>query len=110
MTQVQAYSVPRLAERWDCSREMIYKLVKSNRLQVFRLGGLIRISVAEVERYECQTTACSGSEGDLPSSGNRQTASDTGDNLAQQIGRGRKQRRVEFGSPAEVINGPWGGS
>jgi excisionase family DNA binding protein len=108
MTDFQAYSVPRLATKWDCSKEMIYKLVRSNRLRAFQVGGLIRITAAEVERFECQSTASSDSEGDMRSSGDHQTESGIGDSLAQQTGTGRKRRRVVFGNQAEVIPGPWG--
>ncbi|WP_082701931.1 helix-turn-helix domain-containing protein [Novosphingobium sp. FSW06-99] len=50
-------SVPQLATRWGCSDGLIYKLIKEGRLQCFRPGTLIRISVAEVERFEGQPAA-----------------------------------------------------
>lgn len=45
------YSVARLAERWECSERLIYKLIERGDLQCFRPGSLIRISAAEVERF-----------------------------------------------------------
>jgi len=47
-------SVPQLAARWGCSDGLIYKLIKDGRLQCFRPGSLIRISMVEVERFEGQ--------------------------------------------------------
>src|SRR3546814_5709674 len=49
---IRPYSVPQLAERWGCSDSMIRKLINEGELQSFRIGVLIRISAAEVERYE----------------------------------------------------------
>src|SRR3546814_15793679 len=51
-TLFRSYSVPQLAERWGCSDSMIRKLINEGELQSFRIGVLIRISAAEVERYE----------------------------------------------------------
>lgn len=45
-------SVAQLAERWECSQGLVRKLIREGRLQSFRPGQLIRISAAEVERYE----------------------------------------------------------
>ncbi len=53
------YSVPQLAERWGCSEGLIRKLINTGELQCFRPGALIRISAAEVERYECQSSTAS---------------------------------------------------
>lgn len=47
-----AFTVETLAERWACSRDMIYKLIREGRLKVFRLGSSVRIPYAEVERIE----------------------------------------------------------
>lgn len=46
------FSVPQLAERWGCSQGLIRKLIRAGDLPCFRPGNLIRISAAEVERYE----------------------------------------------------------
>lgn len=47
-----AYSVADLAKRWACSEGLIRKMIRDGKLA--KIGGtsLIRISVAEVERYE----------------------------------------------------------
>jgi len=48
------YSPRTLAERWSCSDGLIRKLIKEGRLAAFRHGNLIRISAAEVARYETE--------------------------------------------------------
>ena len=48
------FSVRQVAERWECSEGLVRKLIRSGALQCFRLGTLIRISAAEVERFESQ--------------------------------------------------------
>ncbi|WP_084391161.1 helix-turn-helix domain-containing protein [Novosphingobium capsulatum] len=45
-------SVAQLAEHWECSQGLVRKLIREGRLLSFRPGQLIRISAAEVERYE----------------------------------------------------------
>lgn len=47
-----AYSVKQLAERWSCSGELIRRMVKDGRLTKIPGFKNVRISVAEVERYE----------------------------------------------------------
>ncbi|QUM70831.1 helix-turn-helix domain-containing protein [Sphingopyxis granuli] len=49
---IRPYSVPQLAERWGCSDSMIRKLINLGELKCFRIGALIRIAAAEVERFE----------------------------------------------------------
>src|SRR5690606_15733807 len=51
------YSPETLAERWGCSAEKVRIMYRNGELPGFRLGKLIRIPAAEVERYECQTTS-----------------------------------------------------
>ena len=49
------FSPNKLAERWDCSKQYIYKLIREKRLKSFNLGGkLVRISAEEVARWEAQ--------------------------------------------------------
>src|SRR3546814_3889152 len=58
---IRPYSVPQLAERWGCSDSMIRKLINEGELQSFRIGVLIRISAAEVEkigRASCRERVC----------------------------------------------------
>jgi hypothetical protein len=42
-------------------------MYRHGELSGFRLGKLIRIPAAEVERYECQNTPSPGTEGTTPS-------------------------------------------
>ncbi len=79
------YSVARLAERWECSERLIYKLIERGDLQCFRPGSLIRISAAEVERFECQTTACSGSG----------AASQSSTSTRESASEGNSRQRIE---------------
>lgn len=49
------YSVPKLADRWKCSKDFVYSLIRNGGLNAFRLGDkLLRVSADEVERYERQ--------------------------------------------------------
>lgn len=47
------FTVTELAERWKCSDQHIYNLVKSGALRCIRLGKLIRIPAQAVEKFEC---------------------------------------------------------
>lgn len=49
---VRPYSVAQLADRWGCSGNVVRKLINQGALQFFRIGTLIRIPAAEVQRYE----------------------------------------------------------
>lgn len=48
----EVYTIPELAERWKCSKDILYDLLTSKRLKGFKVGGVWRISAAAVERYE----------------------------------------------------------
>ena len=48
------FSPQTLAERWDCSDHQIRRMIEAGKLASFRVGKLIRIPAAEVERIECQ--------------------------------------------------------
>lgn len=64
---MRPFSVNSLAERWGCRPDTVYRMIRDGQLQAFRLGGkLIRIRWEEVERFECQSTALSGTGGDIP--------------------------------------------
>ena len=88
-----AYSVPKLAARWQCSESLIRKLVKNRKLHSIPLGALIRIPAAEVERFECNTQS-SASEAGLPLSGESQ---DDAEPSTPPIGRARRPRLAAFG-------------
>lgn len=71
---MRPYSPETLAERWDCSPEKIRRMYHAGEIQGFRLGKLIRIPAAEVERFECLNTESSNIEDDSVSPS--QTASE----------------------------------
>ncbi|AYJ85743.1 hypothetical protein D3Y57_06890 [Sphingomonas paeninsulae] len=56
------FSPETLAERWGCSSEKIRRMYHEGSLTGFRLGKLIRIPAAEVERFECQNIDLSNTE------------------------------------------------
>src|ERR1043166_7079241 len=65
--RAKPYSPETLAERWGCSAEKVRLMFHAGELNGFRRGKLIRIPAAEVERYECQTTASPCTEESSPS-------------------------------------------
>jgi hypothetical protein len=87
------YTPERLAERWDCTPELVRRLLVSGALKGFRLGGkLWRIPVKEVEIFECQLIIASeGSTEDGLPSGTRTDAA--GDGRLQQRARLMRERR-----------------
>ena len=120
---IRPYSVPQLAERWGCSDSMIRKLINLGELQSFRIGALIRISAAEVERYEkCPAEPTSpipsSDSGEVsPSSGGNSQAmppkrsrKGTVVNSPRKIGRAPKRRPALSGKGPTIVHGPWGGS
>lgn len=53
MIEPAPLTMSQLAERWDCSRRTIERMMADGRLRGFRLGGkLIRFPVSEVVRCE----------------------------------------------------------
>ena len=52
MIQPSAFSVASLAQKWGVSRGYVYKLVRAGQLRPFTPPPLIRITTAEVERFE----------------------------------------------------------
>lgn len=50
----QTFTIKSLAERWLCSPDIIYDMVRKGELKTFRVGRAIRITGAEVDRYETQ--------------------------------------------------------
>jgi len=109
------FSVPQLAHRWGCSEGLICKMIRDGRLHCFRPGTLIRISAAEVERFECQQqammtrTASSASGEGSPSSGERMESAGES-NSRRQIARARKRKPAQSGPSRKVVTGPWGGA
>ena len=101
------YSPQTLAERWGCAEGTVRKAIARGELSTFRIGTLIRISAAEVERFECQNTPCNDSEADLHSFGARMESADAGRSTPQ-IDRARKPKHAAFGKLATVHRGAWG--
>ena len=79
----QPYSPETLAERWACSAEKVRLMYRSGDIAGFRLGKLIRIPAAEVERVECQNTALPSTEINGPSLSGKESA-DFASRLARQ--------------------------
>ena len=94
----RAYTVASLAAKWDCSEGVIRKTIANGELCCFRLGSLIRISVEEVKRFECQNTPFNDYAEDMPSSGATKSASVAGSPLKLPIAPPRKRRRAIGGS------------
>lgn len=46
------FSPARLAARWGCTRQLVYKLIKDGRLGHCKIGKLVRIPEPAVRRYE----------------------------------------------------------
>lgn len=67
------FSPETLAERWGCSAEKVRLMYHAGELTGFRLGKLIRIPAAEVERYECQNTPSPCTEESTPSPSARES-------------------------------------
>ena len=50
--QDAAFTVERLAQRWCCSTDIIYDLLRTRELKGFKIGKAWRISAAAVDRFE----------------------------------------------------------
>jgi excisionase family DNA binding protein len=97
MTTAIPYSPETLAERWRCSAEKVRIMYRNGEIAGFRLGKLIRIPAAEVERYECQNTPSPHTEESLPSPIETQQVNRAEYRLARQIGDGPRLSPVNFG-------------
>lgn len=110
-------SVKQLAARWGCSKGVVHKLIKDGLLQCFRLGTLIRIPIAEITRYECQTITNHTQSSDFGTatlsyggSPTMDNASAGVDNCKRAIGRAQRRKLASSGKMATVHHGPWAGS
>ncbi|PQM29633.1 hypothetical protein CVO77_00430 [Sphingopyxis lindanitolerans] len=117
---VRPYSIAQLADRWGCSDSMIRKLVNQGELQTFRIGALIRVSAAEVERYE----KCPAEPSPIPSSDSGEGSPSSGEspqkstpsksaavvNSPRKIGRAPNRKRAPSGKGPTIVRGPWNGS
>lgn len=50
--QKVVFTVLELAERWQCSSDVIYDMLKRGDLKGFKLGGAWRVARVVAERYE----------------------------------------------------------
>ena len=66
MSEAKPFSVASLAERWGCHPDVVRRLIRAGALHSFRVGALIRVSRAEVERYECSGSGSHDTGADLP--------------------------------------------
>lgn len=57
------YSPETLAKRWQCSGAHVRAMIRRGELQAFRLGKLLRIPAAEVERWESGEILTEGAGG-----------------------------------------------
>lgn len=104
MTQQRPYSPETLANRWGCSAEKIRRMVHSRQLASFRLGKLIRIPAAEVERFECQQTTPSEDTEENSQSSTPTTADDVFEGrLARQIGGSPRLELVSSGPALPLL-------
>jgi excisionase family DNA binding protein len=93
------YSPETLADRWGCSAEKVRLMTRTGELASFRLGKLIRIPAAEVERYECQNTPSPDTEADGPSPSEK-AMSAAESRLVRQTGGLRRLSPVSGGNAA----------
>jgi len=100
------YRVHTLAQRWECSESLVYKLIRQGLLRPIRVGTLIRISPEEVERFEC--SQFKDSEAAMPSYGKTVPESVSERHCEPRTGRGRKRRLDALGLyDNETDNGRW---
>lgn len=95
------YSIATLAERWGCSDDVVRRLVSQGHLQSFRVGALIRVSAAEVERYECKGSALQDTGASLSLSSTT-TKDDTAVRSTREMWR---QRGLKLATSSEPSNG-----
>lgn len=109
------FSVPQLAHRWGCSEGLVRKMIREGRLHCFRPGTLIRISAAEVERFECQQqqmmthSASNASEVGSQSCGEK-AESDGAASSNRRIARAPRRKPAPSGKQETVLRGPWAGA
>ena len=103
------FTVDSLADRWTCSPATIRSMIRRGDVATFRLGVLIRISAAEVERIECQTTQSNDCAAGLPSSTETQQESAIVNRSSRPIASARRQKPGNAGGLAVVLTGQWGG-
>tara|TARA_R100001530_G_scaffold50823_1_gene37754 strand:+ start:89 stop:445 length:357 start_codon:yes stop_codon:yes gene_type:complete len=99
------FTVPALAERWDCSEGLVRKMIERGELSSFRLGVLIRIPASEVAKIECQSLTASNDSGADTLSSGKSRATGEDENSMPKIARAQKPRRAGFGKPVTIPRG-----
>ena len=101
------YSPETLGARWGCSAEKVRRMYHDGELAGFRLGKLIRISAAEVERIECQASTESASTGASSSSLTSATEDGFVSRLARMTGESPKLELPKSGAsePRQQVSG-----
>ncbi|MFQ5757478.1 MAG: helix-turn-helix domain-containing protein [Acidiferrobacterales bacterium] len=49
---VRYLTVPEIADRWQCSKRHVRRVIASSRLTAHRFGRLVRVTEADLEAYE----------------------------------------------------------
>lgn len=52
MAITKPFTVRALAEHWECSEDLIYKLLRTRKLGCYKVGSETRISTRHVAEYE----------------------------------------------------------
>jgi excisionase family DNA binding protein len=86
------FTVATLADRWGCSEGAIRNRIRAGEVRSFKIGALVRIPAAEVERVECLNTLSSVSEAGTPSSITKPLADAGERSLPRPIGLERRPR------------------
>ena len=91
------FTIDSLAERWGCSANQVRNQIRAGEIRTFKIGALVRIPAAEVERVECLNTVSSDSEVVSQSSTATTTVSGVARSLPRPIGLARRQRPANAG-------------
>ena len=87
------FSVKTLADWWGCHPDVVRRLIRKGDLKSFRVGALIRVSRAEVERYECSGSGSHDTGGSSPLS-SMTTKDDIAERSTRELWRQRTQRQA----------------
>lgn len=101
LDDARPFSPETLAKRWACSAEKVRLMCHAGELASFRLGKLIRIPAAEVERFECQAITPSPSTGESGQSPSEREADAFESRLVRQTEDLPRLAPVNFGPRAQ---------
>jgi excisionase family DNA binding protein len=91
------FTVDTLAKRWACSSGAVRNRIRAGEIRTFKIGALVRIPFAEVERVECLNTLSSDFGAGSPSSTMTGTETAAAKSLPRPIGLARTQKRGSAG-------------